>query len=212
MRAITTRRVVQAVELVSTAGMPEEPLQTPRTPAAETSKGATCSDPNVSSNSQTMPMCAGAAEAHSHHVLESEPGCQNSVCVHTEFCHPRPSDPHLSGGPFCRKNNTSTNRTLFSVGLLNVNSLNAAKFTACCNILKSQNMTWLALTELIKPSKDFTSLANLIRTHKSYPILSHQECPRVGIMIPKFLEKKFSILGANSFLQRRERVCQKSVK
>ena len=88
VRAITTRRVVQAVELVSTAGMPEEPLQTPRTPAAETSNGATCSGQNVSSNSQTMPTCAGAAKANSHHVLVSAPGPQGDVCVHTEPCRP----------------------------------------------------------------------------------------------------------------------------
>ena len=208
VRAIATRRVVKAVELASTGATPVKSLVASRNPAAAAA-GPRC-DPCQSCNSISKPRCAENTSEPPHQVLRGDHGIQTDLCEHSDVCMPRPNESHITGEDFCRKNvKKCDNSTSLFAGLLNVNSLDAEKFTACTNILKNQNMCWLALTELIKPSKDPTALDRFLSKHNSYPILTDNSCQRVGLMVPKYLEKKYSILEAKFFLQRRKQSCQK---
>ena len=208
MRAIATRRAVQDVELETTAAEPERYLGTSETPVT-TLADPRC-DPANCCIGGIEPGCALPTVDPSHQVLTSVSRDTSNPCVHGEVCIPRLNDTHVLSTPFCHANTVdSTLNNLQNAGLLNVNSLDAEKFTACANFVKYHKLSWLALTELVKPCKDATSLDRYLNSHDTFPILSDATCQRVGLMVPKFLKAKFSILEAKYILQRRDRNCQK---
>ena len=83
--------------------------------------------------------------------------------------------------------------SLFRVGLLNVNSMNQAKFKYITDFLKdSEYSSIMAITELTV--KTNSELNNLLSNHSDFPTFVHEECPRVGLMVPNRLSEKVKVV------------------
>jgi hypothetical protein len=91
--------------------------------------------------------------------------------------------------------------------------MSESKFTPCAKFIFDNKLSWLAITELVV--NENTSIPTWLHNHDRYPVLSHDDCPRVGLMIPKYLENQFQVLEAIPITQDRKRnsnkVCQITV-
>ena len=75
---------------------------------------------------------------------------------------------------------------------MNINSMSQGKkFDFSTKFITQESVSFLALTEL---TKDGCLLNRLLAKHDVAPIISGENCPRVGLMVPKFLQDSCEIL------------------
>ena len=101
------------------------------------------------------------------------------------------------------------NSNYCNFGLLNINSVNDTKFSYLCKFLDNPENIMIAITEL---TPDSSYLSNLLEHHPQYPILAHEDSPRVGLMYPKYLMDNVQIIDNYNIFQKRsvksKKVCQ----
>ena len=91
---------------------------------------------------------------------------------------PSPRNLNISGAEVCKRPRGG----MLHIGLLNVNSINDAKFEY---LTKRMEKEWCFLTVITELSSEKSDTIRLLEKHKKYPIVTDPENRRVGLMIPK---------------------------
>ena len=105
-------------------------------------------------------------------------------------------------------NSNKNKHVPLSIGLWNINSIDQLKFDYCVNFLNKQKNSILCLTEL---SSENRGTIHLLAKHKDFPIMTHPDSKRVGIMIPQFLKDSIEVVDTWSWCQVRNRNSDKAV-
>ena len=106
------------------------------------------------------------------------------------------------------EDNSEKNRHNLAIGLWNVNSINQQKFDYCTEYLGIAKNSILCLTELSSENRD---TIHILAKNSEFPILTHPENKRVGIMIPSFLKDRVEIIDFWSWSQSRRRNSNRAV-